>query len=62
MFLEDQNLSSYPAVCFIRVQYRHDQSRLSTGHGIGVLFFKMNTVTGNSWLIHAAATEKNENK
>ena len=36
-------------------QYRHDQSRLSTGHGIGVLI-KMNTVTKNYWLIYAAAT------
>ena len=29
----------------LKGQYRHDQSRLSTGHGVGVLQFTMNTVT-----------------
>ena len=37
------------------LQYRHDQSRLSTGHGIGAQF-KKNTVTEIYWLIYAAAT------
>ena len=38
----------------LKGQYCHDQSRLSTGHGIGVL--DEHTVTENCWLIYAAAT------
>ena len=35
----------------LKEQCRHDQSRLSTGHGIGALvpWLKMNTVTANYW-------------
>ena len=40
---------------FILKEYRHDQSRLSTGHGIGVLVYVMNTANDNYWLIYAAA-------
>ena len=42
---------------YLKGQYRHDQSRLSMGHGIGVLV-KMNTLTENCWPIYAAATVK----
>ena len=40
---------------FNEEKYLHDQSRHSIGHGIDVLQFKMNAVTGNCWLIYAAA-------
>ena len=37
--------------CFLKVQYRHFQ------HGMeSMSYFKMNTVTGNYWLIYAVAT------
>ena len=39
----------------LKGQYHHDQSRLSTGHGIGVQF-RMNTVTENNWLTYVAVT------
>ena len=43
-------------VCdILKGQFRHDLSRLSTGHRVGVLV-KINTVTGNYWLIYEATT------
>ena len=43
-----------PAVVRLKGQYRHEQSRLSTGHGIGVLV-EDEHMTENYWFIYAAA-------
>ena len=57
MYIISWNLNRFIVQCIIlKGQYRHDQSRLSRGHGITVSYFKMTTVTENYCHIYAAAT------